>query len=68
MVVTQHIVGGRYAGTIFGRFARSRGRSGSIGNISPGGGGSVWGEREYGDTLGAAVAGRGSRPRPRDGR
>src|SRR5215472_12965554 len=60
MVVTQHIVGGRCAGTIFGGFTRSRGRGGSIGNIGARSGGSVWGEREHGDSLGAAVASRGS--------
>ena len=42
MVVTQHIVGGRCAGTIFGGFTRSGGRGGSIGNLCAGGGGSVW--------------------------
>ena len=67
MVVPQHIVGGRCAGTIFGGFTRSGGRGGSIGNICAGGGGSVWGEREYGDSLGAAVASGGSRPSARDG-
>src|SRR5215472_10978799 len=68
MVVRQHIVGGRCAGTIFGGFTRSRGRGGSIGNIGARSGGSVWGEREHGDSLGAAVASRGSCPSTRDGR
>jgi len=65
MVVTPHIVG---AATIFGGFARTRGCTNNLGDICVGGGGPIWGKREYRDSLGAAVAGRGSRPSPRGGR
>ena len=41
-VVTQHVVGGRYAGTIFGEFPGSRGGSGGGGSLRAVGGGAVW--------------------------
>ena len=59
-MVTQHVVGGRYAGTIFGGFAGARGGSSGGGRLGAVGGGSVWGLGQHGDSLGATVWGRGS--------
>ena len=67
-MVAQHIVGGRYAGTIFGGFARTRCGGGGCGSLGAVGGGSFWGQREHGDSLGAAVARGRSCAAPRDGR
>jgi transposase len=66
-MVTQHIVGGRCAGTIFGGFARSSGRDAGIGGIGASGGEPVWDQRQHGDSLGPAVAGGRSRAVARDG-
>jgi hypothetical protein len=67
-VVRQHVVGVRCADTLFGGFASSRGSCNKIGDIGSGGSGAVWGKREHGDSLGAAVAFGGSRPSPPDER
>lgn len=66
--MTQHIVGGRCAGTIFGGFARPSGCSGGDGGFGAGGGEPVWDQRQHGDSLGAAVADRRSRAGACDGR
>jgi transposase len=67
-MVTQHVVGGRYAGTIFGGFAAARSGSGGGGGVGTVGSGAVWGQRQHGDSLGAALArGRSCRV-ARDGR
>src|SRR5262249_32505150 len=66
-MVTQHIVGGRYAGTIFRGFTRSGGRCRGFGHVGAGGGRAVWCQRQHGDALGLAVACRGPRPGPPDG-
>jgi hypothetical protein len=61
MAVAPQVVGTMCRRHIRG-FARSRGSNTSIRDICPGSSGPVWGERQRGDSLGAAVAGRRSRP------
>jgi hypothetical protein len=61
MAVAPQVVGTMCRRHIRG-FARSRGSNTSIRDICPGSSGPVWGERQHGDSLGAAVAGRRSRP------
>ena len=66
-MVTQHVVGGRYAGTIFGGLAGARGGGGECGRLRPIGGGSIWSQRQHGDSLGAAFAHGRSCAASRDG-
>ena len=66
-MVAQHIVGGRYAGTIFGGLAGARGGGGECGRLRPIGGGSIWSQRQHGDSLGAAFAHGRSCAASRDG-
>ena len=66
-MVTQHVVGGRYASTIFGGFASARSGRGGAGSVGTVGGGSVWGQRQYGDSLGVPLARGRSCRAARDG-
>jgi len=69
-MVTQHVVGGRYAGTIFGGFAGARGGCCGWRVFGAVGGRTIWGFCQHGDSLGAAfsrrrscrAAGDGGRP------
>jgi hypothetical protein len=60
-MVTQHVVGGRYAGTIFGGFAAARGGGGG-GGVCSVGSGTIWDQRQHGDSLGATVRAEGLLP------
>jgi transposase len=66
-MVTQHVVGGRYASTIFGGSAAARSGSGGAGGVGTVGGGAVWGQRQHGDSLDTPLARGRSCRAARDG-